>query len=736
MRLGHRSVARRTNVSTDAQRMTSTQKKLEQAVKFHQAGNLQEAEFSYRQILQAHPQDVNALHLLGVLCHQSGRNDLAIDYIGKAIRLCASFPEAHCNMGSILRAEGRLDEAVASLKKCLHMQPHYFDAHNILGTAYLQQRKLEDAARSYREAVRLRPGFAEAHNNLGIVLKEQGKLDEASACCREALRHQPSFAEAHTNLGNILKDQGKLDEASVCYRTALRHKPDYGEAHINMGNVLKDQGKPEEALTCYREGLLFTPNSAEAHCNLGLVLRDLGNLAEATAAFEQAIRLKPSFAGACIHLGRVLREQGKLAEAINAFEQALRLKPDLADVHGTMGSVFHQQGKLDDAVAAYEQAIRLRPNLADSYNNLGNCLHDQFKYDEAITTYEHALKLQPDHADAHFNLGMTLLAQGAFEKGWTEYEWRRQIKKYRGSMRQFAQPLWDGRDLEGKTILLHAEQGIGDVVQFVRYAPLLKKRGGIVVFECPVHLTRLLAGLAGVDQIIPAGTPLPDFDVHLPLLSAPALFGTTLSTIPAEIPYLTAEPDLVERWAHELEKSDGGLPRRLRIGITWQGNPKHGGDRQRSFPLACFEPLGRIDGVRLFSLQKGPGSEQLAQLAGRFSVIDLGPRLDSFADTAAVMKNLDLIVTADTSPAHVAGALGVPVWVGLPLVPDWRWLLSREDSPWYPTMRLFRQTQAGDWHGVFERMVGVCTRLFFLHPLGEAEPVAHHLGLAITPAHE
>ena len=258
----------------------------------------------------------------------------------------------------------------------------------------------------------------------------------------------------------------------------------------------------------------------------------------------------------------------------------------------------------------------------------------------------------------------------------------------------------DGADLTGKTILLNAEQGIGDTVQFVRYAVLVHKRGGTVVFECPDHLVPLFGRLAGVDRLVPRDSPLPAFDVHMPLLSAPAIFGTTLTSIPADVPYLAAEQDLVERWGHELQTAQPCF----RVGIVWQGNPKHHADRYRSFPLACFEPLAHIGGVRLFSLQKGPGSEQLGQMAGRLPIVDLGPRLDSFVDTAAIMKNLDLVVTADTARGPRGRALAVPVWVALTFAPDWRWLLKREDSPWYPTMRLFRQTAWGDWQGVFQRM--------------------------------
>jgi hypothetical protein len=290
---------------------------------------------------------------------------------------------------------------------------------------------------------------------------------------------------------------------------------------------------------------------------------------------------------------------------------------------------------------------------------------------------------------------------GDFERGWEEYEWR--WKKAKVTPRDFPQPLWDSSALEGRTILIHTEQGLGDTLQFIRYVPLVKQRGGTVIVECPASLGQLLASCAGIDRLIASGAPLPPFDVHAPLLSLPRIFGTTLANVPAEVPYLSADPALVEYWRSELSSVAG-----IKIGIAWQGNPRFPADCMRSIPLTHFTPLAQVDGVRLFSLQKGTGSAQLAAVASYLPVIDLADRLDEtsggFMDTAAVMKNLDLVVTSDTSIAHLAGALGVPVWVALALGGDWRFLVGREDSPWYPTMRLFRQTQMGDWDSVFERI--------------------------------
>jgi Flp pilus assembly protein TadD len=504
-------------------------------------------------------------------------------------------------------------------------------------------------------------------------------LDDAVAFCRRALALKPDFAEAHNNLGNALKDQGKLAEAVAGYRRAAELKPDFAEACSNLGNALREQGNLHEAVVCYRRALEINPNFAAAHNNLG----------------------------------NALREQGRLDDAVAFCRRAVELKPDFAEAHNNLGNALREQGKLDDAVARYRQALKLKPGVAEAHNNLGIALQDQGKLDQAIACYHRALALEPDYADAHFNRSLVQLLAGEFPNGWPEYEWRWQTKEF--TPRHFPQPLWNGASLAGKTILLHAEQGLGDTIHFIRYAPIVKQHGGTVIVECQKPLLGLLDSffggvdrffgldLGGVDRLIGRGSGLPAFDTHAPLLSLPGILGTTMETIPAKIPYLAAKPALLEQWRTRLLTIEG-----FKIGISWQGNPTYRGDRFRSIPLRWFAPLAEIPGVRLISLQKGAGTEQLAEIGNLFPVTDLAGELDEqsgpFMDTAAVMKNLDLVIASDSAVAHLAGALGVPVWVALPLAPDWRWLLDRSDSPWYPTMQLFRQGQQGDWQGVFEEI--------------------------------
>ena len=427
------------------------------------------------------------------------------------------------------------------------------------------------------------------------------------------------------------------------------------------------------------------------------MLKDQGKPDEAVASCRRALELNPDLTKAHYNLGNALKDQGNLDEAVACYRRALELKPDFADAHTNLGHALQDQGKLDEAVACCRRALELKPDFAEAHNNLGVVLRNQGKLDEAVACCRRALAVNPDYADAHTNLAMASLLVGDWQRGWAKYEWRLQTKNF--IPRHFPQPSWKGEPLTGRTILLYAEQGLGDTIQFVRYAAVVKGQGAAVVVECQKPLAGLLEGCPGVERLIVPGDDLPAFDFHAPLLSIPGILKTTLETIPANIPYLFPRPLLLERWRERLTGLDG-----FRIGIAWQGNPAYSGDRFRSIPLRFFTPLAEIPGVRLVSLQKARAASNWLELRDLFPVTELGSRLQDFIDTAAVMKNLDLVVTADTAPAHLAGALGVPVWVALSSAVDWRWLLDRSDSPWYPTMRLFRQKEPGNWQSVFEEI--------------------------------
>ncbi len=500
------------------------------------------------------------------------------------------------------------------------------------------------------------------------------------------------------------QQNGNLAAAEALYQTVLQADPAHADAHNNLGIIQFGKGQPEEAAACYRRALQNNPNYVNAYNNLGSVFKSQGRFAEAIQCFEHALRLQPTYAdasnnlaGTLNNLGNSYKAGGRLTDAIDCYRQALHYNPHLADAHNNLGIALVEQDQQEEAIPCFKEAWRLNPNLADAHNNLGIARVRLGQLSEASLCFQQALQVNSGHKLALYNRACLRLLHGNFEGGWPGYEER----WVRPGMvvRSFVQPRWDGSSLAGKTILLYSEQGLGDTILAIRYTEIVKQRGGRVVIECQPALASLISTVAGVDMLVAAGQPLPAFDVQLPLLSLPGILKTTLASIPNKVPYLSPESELFAHWRAELSSVDG-----FKIGIVWQGSPTQAEDRQRSVPLAQFAPLAELPGIRLLSLQIGPGREQLPKAT--FPIVDLGSRFDphSLADLAGVLPNLDLVVTVCTSTAHLAGALGVPAWVALKYVPYWCWLLERSDSPWYPSLRLFRQRRPGEWNDVFHAL--------------------------------
>ena len=421
-------------------------------------------------------------------------------------------------------------------------------------------------------------------------------------------------------------------------------------------------GRCEEAMNCYRQTLRLDPNSAPACVNLANLCSAAGALDEAMSLLNRAIQLRPNFAEAHVNLASGLLRQRKFAEARIAIERAIRLKPDLPESYNDLGILQTEQGEYAAAAASFRRALALRSENADAIYNLGIALLKQKMVRPAIEQFDQALRMRPDFAEAHDNRSAALLLNEDYEQGWAEYEWRFRSRDFPAS--RFRWPRWDGGPLDGRTIVLCAEQGLGDTLQFIRYAPLVKQRGARVIVECPAALHAILARTSGVDAWISLATPPPPADYCVPMLSLPYFFGTTLETIPAEIPYVLADPDRVAAWRDPVRDLAGGQPV-FKVGIAWQGNRRCPGDATRSIPLAALAPLAQVGGVRLISLQKGPGVEQLNEVPQSWSIVDFGDELDAsggaFMDTAAIMSHLDLVITSDTATAHLAGARGARV---------------------------------------------------------------------------
>jgi tetratricopeptide (TPR) repeat protein len=565
--------------------------------------------------------------------------------------------------------------------------------------------------------------FAEAQEH-----HQAGRHREAEELYRRILRSEPRHGSVWFALAQLCEADRRPVEAIAYFRQALEIEPRNAERHLHLGNVLLGQAKYAEAEAAYRRCLELRPDHITALGNLGFVLGELDRLDEAAACYRQALQLRADLPEVHHNLGNVLREQGQLDRALACYQQALRLRPEYAKAFINRGVALVALGRLDEAIRDLEHGVQLKPDLADAHTSLGAALSVQQRFDEALASHDRALALKPDHAEAAWNQSLIWLLRGDYERGWPAYEWRFRCQRTT-RLPSFSQPRWDGSPLNGRTILLYGEQGLGDTLQFVRYAPLVKSGGrgqesGVrrqesggtihhppprVILHCQNALLRLLSRTPGIDGLVGWGATPPPFDVWIPLMSLPALFHTTLDSIPADIPYVRPDPDLVAHWRRQLAPVRG-----FRVGIAWQGSPRHAWDRHRSVNLEQFEPLARIGGVHLISLQKGPGSDQLRALAGRFPVLSLGELLDEasgpFMDTSAVLANLDLVVSVDSAIAHLAGAMGVPAWLALSYTPDWRWLLGRSDNLWYPTLRLFRQSSLGDWPGVFRRIAEALTK--------------------------
>jgi tetratricopeptide (TPR) repeat protein len=562
------------------------------------------------------------------------------------------------------------------------------------------------AEQCYKAAVEREPKHAGAWYCLGLTCQAQGKPAQAVESYRCVLTLQPGHAEAHVGLGTALGQMGKTKEAVVSLREAIRLQPELAKAHNNLGVALGKLGQQQEALQAWQEAVRLEPDYSEAQFNYAVALAEAGRIEDAMTAYQQAIRARGDFAEAYSNLGLLLTENGRPAEAVIVLKQATRLSQNFTDAHNNLGLALVDLGRHEEALGSYEQALRLRPTDPDLHNNLGTALAALGRFDEALASFQLALWLNPQHASAHWDRALSLLHQGRFAEGWQEYEWR--WKRNRSRPRKMDQPRWDGASLEDKTILIYCEQGLGDTLQFLRYAQALQELGGKVILECSRPLTSLLSTCPGVATCVAEGEPLPAHDLQAPLLSLPALLKAD-RPLPMNQPYLHTDPKRVAIWQKELEDYPG-----LKVGIAWQGNPRHRWDRHRSFPLRHFLEVCELELVQVISLQKGAGAEQLADFAARDRVVDLGSRLDDdggLSDVAAVIETLDLVITCDSALAHLAGALGKPVWVALASQSDWRWLADRTDSPWYPSVRLFRQQNRFDWKEVFARIAGEVSKL-------------------------
>lgn len=557
--------------------------------------------------------------------------------------------------------------------------------------AHLQAARLSEAEDLYRQILAVVPNHPDAINNLGVVNYQQGKNEIALAFFAQAIALNGQSADYYWNRGLAFQALGRIDEMITAYTRSIELGPTWARL-IALANRLFAAGQCPQAAVYYIQALNLVPEDVDVLNLLGESLRQTKHFAEATVALERAIVLNPNHSGAIVSLGATFYDQGRLADAEACFRRAIACDPKCDPAYSNLGELLRQFGQANLSLPYCRKAIELAPRNAMFHDNLGNALKDLGDLGQARASFRQAIALDPGYAKAKMNLAITELLTGDFDAGWKDYEARLQDWPVNRSNL----PPWTLDCPRGSTVLVQAEQGLGDTIQFLRYVPLILDRGHAVVVEVQnPSLADLARSISDVTVVV-RGEPLPPFDFHVALLSLPLVFGTTLANIPVRIPYLRADPAAGETWRRRL-----GAGRGLKVGLVWAGNPTHKHDCTRSIPLRALEPLLKVPGVRLFAMQKElrPGDEETLAALG---VVNLAAELGGFAKDAGALAHLDLTIAVDTSAAHLAGALGSPVWVMLAYMPDWRWLLDRDDSPWYPTARLFRQQRYGDWAGVIE----------------------------------
>jgi len=609
---------------------------VEQALTLHRAGRLAEADQIYRDILATDPHHVAAMHLSGVLKHQQGQSGEALRLVGAALQAQPGSADVLTSYGAILIALSRYDEALAR-----------FDA-----------------------VLALRPDDAGAHYNRGNALGGLGRHGEALASYDRALAAAPGLTE-----------------------------PGFTDALYNRGNALAALDRNQEAAASFEAALIAEPDRTDTLTNYGTALLALERCDEALASFDKALARDPDNVVVLLNRGTALIKLKRPAEAQSNYDRVLAIDPASAAALDGRGRAFAALGRFAEALDSHDQALRVTPGFVAAHVGRGNALHNMKRMEEARASYAAALAINPQDADANFNAALNRLCLGDFRDGWKQYEYRWDRKEYRAHRPNFPRPQWRGeKDLQGKVVLLTAEQGLGDAIQFVRYAPWVAALGAKVILGVHRPLAALMASVPGVSQVIADGETLPPFDLYCPLLSLPLAFETELATIPANVPYIGPSPERIARWRDRLPPND-----KLRIGICWAGNSTHLNDRNRSVPLERFATLLSGARVDFVNLQKEVGASDTAILS-QHGVHQLGQEFVDFADTAAVIAMLDLVISVDTSVAHLAGAMAKAVAVLIPFSPDFRWMLDRTDSPWYPTMRLFRQSAVDDWGAPLERL--------------------------------
>jgi tetratricopeptide (TPR) repeat protein len=668
-------------------------------------GNVMAVGRFYQQALERNPRNPVALAGMCLVALSMGKHRPAIDLATLATEIAPEMRPAWVALGQALKGVGRFDEAEAAYRRALALDG--LDALALMGMGELMiaRENPEESARFYSMALRKFPVLVSAHMGLGHARTCMGRFEEAYECYQQALKLKPRLADAEYSCGYVLSRMGRAREAENCYRRALRTRPDFAAAWLNMGSLLREQGRDIYAEAALVRAIELRPDLIGAWLNLAVIERDRKNYPKAEEFMRRAFALDPSRVDTLVTWAQYRCHRKDLAGAWAWLRWAMLQDSCHSEAANTLGILLHTEGRFEEAVEAFERAEELGNRAAPS--NRGNSLLDLGRVEEALKAHQTAVDRDPASPGARYNLAMTQLRTGDYERGWAGYEARWDFREVHRFPRIFRQPRWNGEPLAGRRVLLDAEQGLGDTIQFCRYVSMVVARGGTALLQVLPGVRRLLESLdavrSGQVTLCKLGVRPPEFDLECPLMSLPAVFHTRLHTVPWNGPYLFADPLLVQEKRAQLEEF---LERgKLRVGIGWAGNPNYKADYRRSTHLSTFYPLLQLPNLACVSLQKGEPARQIAHLPESMPLFDACSQERDLAETAAVIENLDLVITTDTSVAHVAGAMGKPTWILLPHLADWRWMRFVETTPWYPTVRLLRQKTAGDWAEVMERVL-------------------------------
>ncbi len=668
-------------------------------------GRLSEVALGYQRMLAENPCNPNALVGMSLVALASRQSEAAVKMARAALAMAPKMGTAWVALGQALKAAGRRDEAERAYLHAISLDGMDALARMGLGELMLATGRPEESIWEYELALRKQPALAPAHMGLGHALTMMGRYEEALSRYQQTLALHPRLAEAEFAAGFVLARMGRLKEAELRYRRALARRPDFAAAWMNLGSLEREQGREVYAEAALRRAVELRPDLVSGWVNLAILEHERHRPAEAETYLRKAFALNPEQVETQVAWCQFRSSEQDPAGAWQWLRWALAREPFHLEAVNMHGILLHNERRFDEAVEAFARAEALGHRAAAS--NRGNSLLEVGRMEEALQAQERAVELDPSNSGAQYNLSLTRLRMGDWKRGWPGYEARWRFREVHRNPMIFRQPRWRGEALEGRRILLHAEHGLGDSIQFCRYATLVAARGGQVVLQVREPVERLMASLAvvraGQAVVAPLGVAPPEFDLECPLMSLPTVFGTTVETVPWTGAYLGADAAL----AHEKRMRFPDLrphERPLRVGLAWAGNPRYKADRQRSTELATLLPLLHVAGITWIALQKGPAAEQLAELPGNVFVWDGSSQDRDLAETAALVATLDLVVTTDTSIAHLAGAMGKPVWILLPHLGDWRWMQQIETTPWYPTARLFRQRESGGWAGVVTRV--------------------------------